>query len=121
MSEAARLSKMTWDAREQIEMWADSIDRRTSPNKATAVRRLVEQIDEYRKERGWSPDGFGGEEDAQFRYFLENQLDGNPPDVWNIEWTHRWDTIEEAREEKKRAEEQYPVLRFRIVKVEVVT
>ena len=25
-------------------------------------RRVVEEIDTYRAERGWSPDGFGGED-----------------------------------------------------------
>jgi hypothetical protein len=58
--DAARLSKLLWDARESIEMWADTVEVRTGqPDRFN--RDLVARIDAYRAERGWSPDGFGGE------------------------------------------------------------
>lgn len=56
----ARLSKMLFEAREQCGMWADVAEHRTG-QPATAVRRLVAEIDAYRAERGWSPNGYGGE------------------------------------------------------------
>ena len=59
-TEAARLSKMLFDAREQIEMWSDVVERR-SGQESKHTRRLVAEIDAYRAERGWSPHGFGGE------------------------------------------------------------
>jgi hypothetical protein len=62
MSEAARLSKMLFTARESVEMLADIVERRmVQPDKHN--RRLVAEIDAYRAERGWNPHGFGGETD----------------------------------------------------------
>lgn len=61
MSEAARLSKMLFEAREQCDMWADVVETSTGQSDTT-VRRLVAEIDAYRAERGWSPNGFGGEQ-----------------------------------------------------------
>ena len=60
MSEAARLSKLLFTAREAVEMYADVI-KALHGNEAVSLRRLVEEIDTYRAERGWSPNGFGGE------------------------------------------------------------
>lgn len=60
MNENTRLSAMLFDAREQIEMWADVVESRTG-QPAEHARRLVAEIDGYRAERGWSPNGFGGE------------------------------------------------------------
>jgi hypothetical protein len=62
MSKAAHLSKMLFEAREQVEMWADVVEARTGL-RATHTRRVIAEIDTYRAEQGWSPDGFGGEED----------------------------------------------------------
>lgn len=59
-TEAARLSRILFDAREQIEMWSDVVERR-SGQESTHTRQLVAEIDDYRAERGWSPHGFGGE------------------------------------------------------------
>jgi hypothetical protein len=59
-TEAARLSKMLFSARESLEMWADVVERR-SGRSDDFTRGLVREIDEYRAERGWSPHGFGGE------------------------------------------------------------
>lgn len=61
ISEAARLSKMLFSARESIEMWADVVESQTG-KESNHERRLVAEIDAYREERGWSPHGFGREE-----------------------------------------------------------
>lgn len=57
----ARLSRLLWDAREQVDMWADSVERRSHPGAGHAPRRVRDELDAYRAHRGWSPDGFGGE------------------------------------------------------------
>jgi hypothetical protein len=59
-TEAARLSRLLFEAREQIDMWADVVESRTGQS-AEYVRRVVAEIDAYRAEHGWSPHGFGGE------------------------------------------------------------
>lgn len=59
-SEARRLSRLLFDARELIEMWADVVERSTGDQYSHA-RRIAGDIDAYRAERGWSGDGFGGE------------------------------------------------------------
>lgn len=60
-TENEKLSKLLFDARESIEMFVDILERRT---KAVALyeRGIIKQIDEYRKTKGWSPHGFGGEQ-----------------------------------------------------------
>lgn len=61
LSENARLSRMLFEARETADMHADIIESQSGrpvPN----VRRLVTEIDAYRAERGWSPNGYGGEQ-----------------------------------------------------------
>lgn len=58
-TDAARLSRILFSAREEISMWADVIESRYGP--ADSERGLVAEIDAYREERGWSPRGFGGE------------------------------------------------------------
>lgn len=58
--DAPELSRLLFEAREQIEMWSDVVEGRSGkPSRYT--RDLVKRIDLYRAERGWSPDGFGGE------------------------------------------------------------
>jgi hypothetical protein len=60
MDDAARLSKLLFSARESLSMWADVVESRSGrPDQYT--RRLVAEIDAYRAEQGWNPDGFGGE------------------------------------------------------------
>jgi hypothetical protein len=63
MGDAARLSRMLFEARERVDMARDMVEIRTGKTDEWA-RRLVAEIDAYRAERGWSPHGFGGEEDA---------------------------------------------------------
>lgn len=58
----AELSRLLFAAREEIEMWADVVEARTG-KQATHTREVLAQLDTYRAERGWSPDGFGGEHD----------------------------------------------------------
>ena len=60
ITNAARLSKLLFDARESIEMLAETVEARMG-RRDEFNRRLVAEIDEYRAEQGWSPDGFGGE------------------------------------------------------------
>lgn len=61
MTDAARLSRMLWHARELIDMYADIVEAEIGkPEKSS--RKLIAEIDEYRAEHGWSPHGFGGEE-----------------------------------------------------------
>ena len=60
-SENARLSYLLFTAREAVEMLTDIVETRTR-QEPTHLRELVREIDTYRAERGWSPNGFGGEE-----------------------------------------------------------
>jgi hypothetical protein len=57
----AELSKLLFLAREELEMWADVVESETG-KPADSTRRVIEGIDAYRQERGWSPHGFGSEE-----------------------------------------------------------
>jgi hypothetical protein len=58
--EATRLSKLLFEAREMIDMFGEVVEERTG-NPAPECRRVRDEIDAYRAERGWSPHGFGGE------------------------------------------------------------
>lgn len=60
-TEAARLSRILFEAREVAEMHADIVES-DSDQPVPNVRRLVVEIDAYRAEQGWSANGFGGEE-----------------------------------------------------------
>lgn len=60
-SQNARLSRLLWDAREGLEMWADTVEAQTQ-KRDTPTRSTIEEIDTFRDEQGWSPNGFGGEE-----------------------------------------------------------
>ena len=55
-----RLSKMLFACRENLEMWADVVEAR-GHGQPLEIRRLVREIDEFRKTQGWNPDGYGGE------------------------------------------------------------
>jgi hypothetical protein len=57
----AVLSRLLFEVREELDMWADVTEARMS-QPATSTRELITRIDEYRAARGWSPDGFGGED-----------------------------------------------------------
>lgn len=63
-SEAAKMSRMLFAARENLSMWGDVVTARTGKI-PTSVLELVEEIDAYRAEHGWSPNGFGGEADPE--------------------------------------------------------
>lgn len=58
--ERQNLSRMLFEARERVEMTADVIE--ASGKQDAWGRQLVNDIDEYRAARGWSPHGFGDEE-----------------------------------------------------------
>lgn len=59
---ARELSRLLFEAREQVAMWADVVRRNggADTSKADEVR---DALDAYRARRGWNPDGFGGEFD----------------------------------------------------------
>lgn len=61
MNEEERLSRMLWDSRELISMFRDVVEKRSGQQDGWS-RRVIGEIDAYRAERGWSPDGFGGED-----------------------------------------------------------
>lgn len=62
MKNSAELSKLLFEARELVEMFADVTERRTGREDGWS-RRVVIEIDSYRAGRGWASDGFGGEDD----------------------------------------------------------
>jgi hypothetical protein len=62
MSEDAMMSRMLFEAREHLEMWFDVVKARTG-REDTHLKGLIDRIDTYRREQGWSPHGFGGEDD----------------------------------------------------------
>jgi hypothetical protein len=64
--DSARLSKLLFEARELVDMWRNHVEYATG-DVDNWPRRVRDEIDAYRAERGWSPHGFGGEEeeDAQ--------------------------------------------------------
>jgi hypothetical protein len=59
-NDAERVSRLLWLAREGIDIFADLLTNR-EPGRGGSMRNLVDEIDAYRAERGWSPNGFGGE------------------------------------------------------------
>ena len=60
-SDAAQLSRLLWDAREAIDMFAAVTNRRAG-TQSRHLLSLVAEIDQYRADRGWSPNGYGGEQ-----------------------------------------------------------
>lgn len=60
MTEAARLSMLLFSAREIISMHGDHVEY-ASGKRDKWCDRTRDEIDAYRAEKGWSPDGFGGE------------------------------------------------------------
>lgn len=73
-SQAARLSKILFEARERIDMSIDVVEIRLGQvdRQGRAIR---DEIDVYRAEQGWSPDGFGGEQDDPVRRLYGRQRD----------------------------------------------
>lgn len=62
-TETQRLSKLLYEARDVIDMYLAIIERRLDKPDHYS-RRVRDEIDAYRAERGWSPDGFGGEHEG---------------------------------------------------------
>lgn len=60
MTEAQRLSAMLFQARELIGMLRDIVEIRTEQTD-TWSRRVINDIDIYRAEKGWQPNGYGDE------------------------------------------------------------
>lgn len=61
VNDNARLSKLLFEAQEAVDMYADVVERRSGKRNGW-LRKLSEEIGTYRTEKGWSPNGFGGEE-----------------------------------------------------------
>lgn len=59
-TDVRQLSKLLFEAREAVDMFADVTANRVG-RRDQWLDRLRDEIDAYRAERGWSPDGFGGE------------------------------------------------------------
>lgn len=59
--ERQRLSKMLFEARETIEMFGDVVWVREG-RADKRLEQLIAEIDSYRHEQGWSPNGYGGED-----------------------------------------------------------
>jgi hypothetical protein len=55
-----RLSKLLFEARELLSMYADHLDANHVPS--TWPREVISGLDEYRVSRGWDPHGFGRED-----------------------------------------------------------
>src|SRR5215217_4365004 len=62
-TDAQQLSRLLFHARESIDMFGDIVETRTG-KQDNFSRTLRDEIDLYREERGWSPNGFGGEGDV---------------------------------------------------------
>jgi hypothetical protein len=56
----AELSKLLFEARDSLEMWAAVVEGRTGRTDVY-TRGLVAKIDRYRATRGWPATGFGAE------------------------------------------------------------
>jgi hypothetical protein len=59
-ADAARLSRLLFEAWEVASMYRDVV-RHTDGRDDPWLERLVDEIEAYRAEQGWQPDGFGGE------------------------------------------------------------
>jgi len=59
-TEARKLSKLLFECREAVEMYADIV-RDATDREDLYLRELVGRIDSYRIEQGWSEHGFGTE------------------------------------------------------------
>lgn len=54
------LSRVLFEAREQLDMWADVVESRTG-ERDHSLTRLIKEIDTYRRNRGWLEGGYGNE------------------------------------------------------------
>lgn len=64
--DAARLSKLLFEAREIVDMYRTVVWSQTGKADPWASR-VRDEIDAYRAERGWSRHGFGNEEEESGR------------------------------------------------------
>jgi hypothetical protein len=78
ITDNARLSRLLFAAREQIAMWAEVVEKRAG-RPATDVRQVLDEIDAYRAERGWSAHGFGGERSGEIVAITVPQLNNGVP------------------------------------------
>lgn len=62
--ENKELSRMLFEAREIASMYFDVVKIETG-KEDDWLKRHIRQIDEYRASKGWSPDGFGNEDESQ--------------------------------------------------------
>lgn len=63
-NDAARLSRLLFEARELLDMYFDTVKGITGKEDPW-IKSTRAEIDAYRAERGWSPHGFGGESDTR--------------------------------------------------------
>jgi hypothetical protein len=54
------LSMLLFLAREQIAMWGDVVEQRVG-RRDVGTDNIRDSIDQFRKDQGWDPDGFGDE------------------------------------------------------------
>ena len=59
-SDARLLSRLLFEARELIDMYADVVSRSSGTPDAWSTR-VRDEIDAYRANRGWNPNGYGRE------------------------------------------------------------
>ena len=62
--DAEKLSKMLFEAREYLCMYQETVQtmiHRRDPD----LHNLIRSIEDYRMDRGWSPDGYGGEDEIR--------------------------------------------------------
>lgn len=58
----AEVSKLMFEAKESLEMWNDVVNAKMGRDDPY-TKGLIDRIVEYRKTQGWSPNGFGGEDE----------------------------------------------------------
>jgi hypothetical protein len=62
MMQRGELSRLLFEARDIIDMFGDMVERQSGQSDPWS-RRVRDEIDTYRAEQGWSPDGFDIEKD----------------------------------------------------------
>ncbi len=76
MTSAAHVSKFLFEAREEIEMWADVVESQTG-KPARHTRQILATLDNFRVDQGWNKDSFGGEEGPVHVHIYEPEPDTN--------------------------------------------
>lgn len=70
--EAKKLSKLLFECRELISMHGGMVMAQTGMVSRWETR-VVKEVDDYRSEKGWSPDGFGGERPGEVPRLLDRR------------------------------------------------